>query len=124
MERDILFRGKDERGLWFFGSLHIQKQMCEYDDREIYYINTNYHPSNPSFIEVIPETVGQMTDIIDINGDYIFEGDVVNQFSSIDDCENISFTGKVVFDRGSWRIDNGETSIPLWHEYRDNKVLR
>lgn len=118
--REILFRGQDNKGIWHFGSLHINTIVGE----DKYYINSRCYAENPNFIEVIPQTVGQLTDSVDINGNNIFEGDLVNQKSVlIGDNENIDFTGCVKFDEGRWGIDNGEETIPLWSEHRENKIL-
>jgi hypothetical protein len=89
--REILFRGKPTEqfaafkiirpelfeGDWVYGSLIV----CE----ERYYICTYAACSNRTIInnaygtmvEVIPETVGQFTNRVDINGWKIFEGDIV-----------------------------------------------
>ena len=65
--REILFRGKTDKGEWVQGDL-------------------SQHKTGKKFIkcgnairsyEVIPETVGQFTDLTDKNGKKIFEGDII-----------------------------------------------
>lgn len=65
--REILFRGKTDKGEWVQGDL-------------------SQHKTGKKFIkcgnairsyEVIPETVGQFTDLTDKNGKLIFEGDCI-----------------------------------------------
>lgn len=118
--RGILFRGKDSLGRWHYGSLHTD-QITRSDK---YYINSNININNPNYIEVIKETVGQLTDSFDIDGNEIWEGDSVNQKSVlIGDEEDIDFSGYVKFYEGRWWIDNSIDAIPLWSETRENRIL-
>ncbi|EPY6492381.1 hypothetical protein [Clostridium sporogenes] len=118
--REIMFRGKDKLGNWRYGYFHADTITGE----DKYYINSRISVDNPEFIEVIPETVGQMTDSTDIDGNPIWEGNLVNQRSVlIGDGDNIDFTGYVKFSEGQWLIDNAETAIPLWSEHRENKII-
>lgn len=120
MKREILFRGQDKKGNWHYGYLHVNAIVAE----NKYYINSRCYADNPNFIEVNPETVGQLTDSVDIDGNEIYEGELVNQRSVlIGDDENIDFTGHVVFREGCWLIDNGKDCIPLWSEHRENRVI-
>lgn len=74
MDREVLFRGKSvETNEWVYGSYILEK-----------YSNTPYICYfeygtfiNIKQVEVIPETVGELTGMADKNGTKIFEGDIV-----------------------------------------------
>ena len=92
--REILFRGKTENGIWVKGGFHKhetrQPHCCEeLKPEEIKYLiiidslaDWNM-PKNIQCVEVIPETVGQFTGLIDKNGKKIFEGDIVRYGDTI-----------------------------------------
>lgn len=80
---EILFRGKNKLRNWCYGSLHMDSitgsNKC--------HINSRISADNPNFIEVEELGVDQITDSVDINGNNIWEGDLVNQKSVLVDDE-------------------------------------
>ena len=69
MTREIKFRGKDPKGGWVEGYYLQDLTQCEM---------RSYIFNCPCYWEVIPETVGQFTGLLDKNGKEIWEYDIVD----------------------------------------------
>ncbi len=110
MEREILFRGKRiDNGEWVEGNL-IQYPLSSYS-----YVMSNYGFDDA--ICVLPETVGQFTNMTDCINNLLFEGDLVKAFDD-KKCEfDQSYIGIVKFVGGAfgveWHAKNFQTFMPF-----------
>lgn len=108
--REILFRGKRvDNGEWIEGNL-IQYPLSSYS-----YVMSNYGFDDA--ICVLPEAVGQFTNMTDCINNLLFEGDLVKAFDD-KKCEfDQSYIGIVKFVGGAfgveWHAKNFQTFMPF-----------
>lgn len=88
MAREIKFRGKDPKGGWVKG--YYLQDLTQGKMR-------SYIFNCPCYWEVIPETVGQFTGLLDKNGKEIYEGDII--FSQKCDC-------RAILHKVEYNVDN------------------
>lgn len=77
--REILFRGKRvDNGEWVEG-FYYHGELYDLDEIDTHYIipGCDLYDEDLELVEVLPETVGQYTEMSDNNHDGIFEGDIV-----------------------------------------------
>lgn len=75
--REILFRGKTEDGKWVDG-FYVKQVDCCGGVHFIFHCAKNPDDNNARY-DVIKETVGQFTGLLDANGEKIFEGDILRE---------------------------------------------
>jgi len=108
--RKILFRGKrSDNGEWVYGfyvlfggkNIIMLSDTTELRPSEIFGLNELYE--YPVIHEVVPDTVGQFTGLLDKNGNKIFEGDILKTEYS-----------KVICEFGTGDFSNGCHSYQGW----------
>lgn len=129
--REILFRGKrTDNGEWVEG-YYYKAKYCRTDDELCDYI-TVPHPkeyNEPSSHYIVnPKTVGQYTGLKDKNGKKIFEGDIVDILTEIEEIGAITWAddeAMFIIDSDGWyaNFDNYySTEFEVVGNIYDNKL--
>lgn len=97
MQREILFRGiRIDNGEWVYGYLIKDgKRIFIFPESAGWFELLN------KIVQVIPESVGQFTGLLDKDGVKIFEGDILE----LDGGSEVKPTGSIIFKDGAFRFE-------------------
>lgn len=126
MNNKPLFRGKrKDNKEWIYGGIYYQKKD-EMKDEAVYII-TGSLSDIACAVEVIPETVGQCTELKDKNGKLIFEGDIIRtkKYGRIIAHSNVRDNDifRITYVPAVFRIENIHRAFNLVGNSADYEVI-
>ena len=123
--REILFRGKlVYNGTWVYGGFY-KEPVDDIKDGKVYIITASLE-SVGNANEVIPESIGQFTGLVDKHGKRIFEGDIISTDLARDFLVVEFKGGAFVFncnDGDDDYYDHINASNELDNEYKYGEVI-
>lgn len=132
MNRVIKFRGKRvDNGEWVYGDLlkPFKSQFYVLDYSKFDYDCFEHIGEVAEQFEVVPETVGQFTGLLDKNSKEIYEGDILSTqerdifFVIVWDSFNCGFKFRNIKTNSYYEIDESLIRLELVGNIHDNKEL-
>lgn len=123
--RTIKFRGKRlDNGEWVYGYYAVILNKLRVDSKETIIITPE------GYYEVLPDSVGQWTGLVDRNGKEIFEGDIISRENTYEnncvvkwDDESCGFTLNYIYFDESYNMNEFWDDFEVIGNIHDNPEL-